>query len=311
MRGARTVVKHHLDGEGMLFENPPSQDGVEPVRDHDFPGFGEPFQEKSSVVGHQGNKVRVGAVTLAVSRQGEIDHARARRADHPDGLPTAVFGDLAGLEDAAVVVGAFKQATRQTHRRAVLFQNFTAAFETGEHHGFRAVKVENGRPGTQGILDTEILDLVLGDGTGAVVQFRRGVEDGQVTYHVAYQRVALEDVLAVQQAQGVDEGRNVGELVHLDLDRHVGLGARLEPQAHLGHDAEVALQKQPVDRGAETVLAEVRRRCVRRRPLSRTYDVAVGEDHFEAADVVPMVSESVVTYTSVESLEEERMSTYE
>lgn len=301
VRRARTVVEHHLDGEGVFLEHAPAQDGVEAMRDHDLPRLGEPLQDEGAVVGHQRHKVRVGAVPVPVAGQGEVDHARARRADDADRFAAAVFGDLAGFENAAAGA-AFEQAARETHRGTVLFQDFATALETREDHGFRAVKVEDGRPGAQGVLEAECLDHVFGDGTGAVVELRRGVEDGQVAYHVAYERVALEDVLAVQGAQGVDEGCDVRERVHFDFDGHVGLRPRLEPEAHLGHDAEVALQEQSFDRGAETVLAEVCGRCVRGGPLPRTDDVAVGEDHFEAADVVPVVAEGVVAYTSIESL---------
>lgn len=81
--------------------------------------------------------------------------------------------------------------------------------------------------------------------------------------------------VAAQVAEQVGDGGEVVHLGHGELARHVRLGLRCQVDAHLGHDPQVALQEEPVDRRPERQLRQVRHVRFRFGELPRADHVAV------------------------------------
>ncbi len=95
---------------------------------------------------------------------------------------------------------------------------------------------------------------------------------------------ALDRLVELQRAQRVDHRDEVVVARERDLARPEALGLGHEPEAQLRDDPVVGLHEQAVQRRAEAALVDVPRAPVADRTHPGAYQVAVGQQHLQAAD---------------------------
>ncbi len=102
--------------------------------------------------------------------------------------------------------------------------------------------------------------------------------------------VVLDDLAPAQGGQGVDGGLQVRLLLEPHLAGHHPFRLGHQPQAELGHHAEVRLQEQPVQRRAEAALEQLPALAAGQGAHSGAHHLARGQHHLHPADLGGVVA---------------------
>ncbi len=116
----------------------------------------------------------------------------------------------------------------------------------------------------------------------------------------------LQDPLAAERRQRVDQRSEVLGTVELDIQAQDRLGFAHEPHAGLGDDAEVRLDEQLIPGRAVAIAVELPGRRACRRPHPGAHQVAVGQHHFEAAELLGVLAVGRVADAAIQGVADHR-----
>ena len=228
------------------------------------------------------------AALVAARPAGHLVEVDARDADHH---PLVRVGQRPPL------VGAVLLPDDRDRR-----DRLEAPPELGEvvvDHRLVAVQREAHHPAPEPELLRDPVDDLLGHGARAVVPVRAGGEHGRHAERVRELRAHGDRAGEHELPQRIDHVGHARVVPQLQPQRHVDLGLRHQPVAHLRDDAEVRLHEQLGGRRAEAALVERPGRVAVHGAGPGAEQVAVGQDHLQAAvrrlvDAVGHVGEAVL-----------------
>src|SRR5690606_27025375 len=146
----------------------------------------------------------------------------------------------------------------------------------------RAIEAEAYAPGGQALFAAPAVHLLGGRyrlpqlGVGTLQQRRT---EG---------RHSVEQIAVFQRIDQVDQRFEVLEVRHLYRPGQKGFGAREQPDAHLGDDAEVRLAEQPVEARTDSHAILLPGFRARQGAHPSAEEFAVGQDDFEPTDGLPV-----------------------